>query len=94
MNEIRKSYTEDEIVQRIILAKLNGLQKVSYNITKYYFKFELGDCQILNNLLYVKTRLYIPLNKDNMRYTLIIKEVNIFLLGGHAGQSFINNYQS
>ena len=87
MDEIRKAYTEDEIVQRIIQAKLNGLRKVPYDITKNHFKLELGDCQVLDNLLYVKTRLYVPPNKDNTLYTSIIKEVHTSLPGGHAGRS-------
>lgn len=44
IDKIRKTYTEDEIVQRIIQAKLNGLQKIPYDITKNYFKLEQGDC--------------------------------------------------
>lgn len=87
MDKIRKAYTEDEIVQRIIQAKLNGLRKVPYDITKNHFKLELGDCQVLDNLLYVKTRLYVPPNKDNTLYTSIIKEVHTSLPGGHAGRS-------
>ena len=41
MDKIRKAYTEDEIVQKIIQAKLKGLQKVPYDITKNHFKLEL-----------------------------------------------------
>ncbi len=87
MDEIRKSYTEDEIAQMVIQAKLNGLQKVPYDITKNHFKLELGDCQVLDNLLYVKTRLYVPPNKDNTLYTSIIKEVYTSPPGRYAGQS-------
>ena len=43
MYEIRRAYTEDEIVQRIIQAKLNGLQKVPYDIIKNHFKLELSS---------------------------------------------------
>ena len=94
MDEIRKAYMEDEIVQRIIQAKLNNLRKVLYDITKNHFKLELGDCQVLDNLFYVKTRLYIPPNKDNTLYTSIIKEVHTSLPGGHAGRSSTYNHLS
>ncbi len=87
MDEIWKAYTENEIAKEIIQAKLNGLRKVPYDITKNHFKLELRDCQVLDNLFYVKTRFYVPPNKDNTLYTSIIKEVHPSLPGGRAGRS-------
>ena len=91
IDKIRKAYMEDEIVQRIIQAKLNGLQKVLYDIIKNHFKLKLGDCEVFNNLLYVKTRLYVLSNKDNTLYTSIIKEVHISLPSEHVGRSSTYN---
>lgn len=66
MDEIRIAYTEDEIVQRIIKAKLEGLRKISYDISKNHFKLELGDCKVIDNLLYVRDRLYVPPINDTV----------------------------
>lgn len=82
IDEICNAYTEDEIVQTIIKTKLGSFQKIPHNITKNQFKLELGNCQIIDNLLYIKNRLYILLSKENTLYTWIIKKVHIFLLGG------------
>lgn len=87
IDEIRSAYTEDEIVQRIIKAKLGGLRKIPYDITKNHFKLELGDCQVIDNLLYVRDRLYVPPSKDKTVYARIIKEVHTSLPGRHAGRS-------
>lgn len=37
IDEIRKAYTKDEIVQKIIKAKLESLSKIFYDIIKKYF---------------------------------------------------------
>lgn len=87
IDKIRTSYTEDEIVQRIIKAKQEGLWKIPYDITKNYFKLELGDCKVIDDLLYVRDRLYISPSKDNTLYARIIKEVYTSLPGRHAGLS-------
>lgn len=87
IDKIRKTYTEDEIVQRIIQAELNGLQKIPYDITKNYFKLEQGDCQVFDDLLHIKTRLYVLPNKNNMLYTLIIKEVHSSIPEEYAERS-------
>lgn len=91
MDEIQKVYIKDDIIQRIIQAKLKDFRKIFFDIAKNHFKLELGDYQVLDNLFYVKTRLYVPTNEDNMVYTSIIKEVHIFLPGGYAGRSSIYN---
>ena len=87
IDEIRTAYTEDEIVQRIIKAKLEGLRKIPYDITKNHFKLELGDCKVIDDLLYVRDHLYVPPSKGNTLYARIIKEVHTSLPGGHAGRS-------
>lgn len=38
---------------------------------KNYFKLELRDYQVFNNLLYIKTCFYVLSNKNNILYTLI-----------------------
>ena len=91
IDEIRKAYTKDEIVQKMIQAKLNSLQKIPYDITKNHSKLKLRDCQVLDNLFYVKTRLYILSNKDNALYTSIIQKVHISLPGGYVSRSSTYN---
>ena len=87
IDEICTSYTENEIVQRIIKAKLEGLRKIPYNITKNHFKLKLRDCKVIDDLLYVKDRLCVSPSKENTLYARITKEVHTSLLDGHAGRS-------
>lgn len=52
---------------------------------------ELKDCQVINNLLYVRNRLYVPSSKDNTLYIWIIKKVHTSLPDKNAGQSSTYN---
>ena len=86
IDKICSTYIEDEVVQRIIKTKLGSLRKIPHNITKIYFKLELKDCEVIDNLLYVRDCLYVPPSKDNTLYAQIIKKVHTSLPGGHAGR--------
>lgn len=91
ITKIHNIYTKDEIVQRIIEAKLGSFQKISYYITKNHFKLELEDYHIINNLLYIKDHLYVLPSKNNILYTRIIKKVYSSLLGLYADRSSTYN---
>ena len=53
----------------------------------HHIKIELGQCEIRDDWLYVRNRLYI-LYHDETR-TRIIKEIHKLLLGGYAGRESI-----
>lgn len=78
----------------MIETKLNGFQKVSYDIKKNQFNLELGDCQVLDNQFYVKTRIYVLLNKDTTPYTSIIKKLCIFVPCRYADRLSTNHCPS
>ena len=77
IDKICSAYIKDEIVQKIIKVKLESFRKIPPDITKNHFKLELGDCKVIDNLLYIRDRLYVSLSKDNT----VINSTQYRLLG-------------
>lgn len=82
---IKESYQDDEIVQRVIHAKVSQQRKIPPDLVKEGLKLEIGDCEVINGLLYIGKRLYVPDNPE-LR-TDVIKYIHESLPGGHAGRS-------
>ena len=61
--QIARTYKKDELVQAIIIAKVDGLQKLPSEILKK-IKLSMGDFRMDRDKLYVKKRLYIPDNNE------------------------------
>ena len=59
MTMIRAIYRDDVILQRVMKAKKEKERQMSIDITRIEFKFEFENCEIKNNLLWVRKRLYI-----------------------------------
>ena len=85
MSQVKQAYEEDDIVQRIMVAKTSGQRKIPHDLVKEGVRLELGDCEVHNNMLYVGRRLYVP-ERAELK-TRIIKEIHVSPPGGHAGRS-------
>lgn len=85
MDRIREAYNSDDIAQRIIYTKATDLRKVPQDLLKDSIKLELGDCKVIEYLLYIGKRLYVP-NDPELR-TSIIKQIHDSPLGGHGGRA-------
>lgn len=85
MTQLKEVYGEDDILQRIIAAKVFGQRKIPHDLVKDGVRIELGDCEIYDDMLYVGKRVYVPDNAELK--TRIIKDIHEPLPGGHAGRS-------
>lgn len=85
LRRIKDAYEHDNVIQDIIQAKMSGQRKPPLDIIKNHVKLELGDCRVVNDLLYVSDRLYVPDNPE-LR-TEIIRNIHDTPPGGHAGRS-------
>ena len=70
---IKNVYKYNNIIQNIIQIKISRQRKFSFKIIKNNIKFELRDCKIQKNLLYINNRFYI-LNNSKL-YIKIIKNI-------------------
>ena len=84
MELIRAAYPDDIILQRVMEAKRLGRRRIPIDITRTGLKIELGDCEIRNDLFYVKGRIYVPAKEEV--YTAIIEHIHGSPPGGHAGR--------
>lgn len=85
MDAIRDAYPRDDDLQSIMKAKRTGMRRLPLELLNdRKFKIELGDCQIADDLLYVKGRLYIP-DDDKLR-TEVIRLGHQTYCGGHSGK--------
>ena len=56
---IKIVYSDDVIFQKIIQSKRKNRRRIFKNITKSKMRFELDDCNIINEMLYIKNKLYV-----------------------------------
>ena len=66
---ITRAYKRDELVQAIMMAKVDGLQKLPGEILKK-IKLSIGDLRVNRYKLYIKKRLYILDNNELKVYIL------------------------
>ena len=70
-------------------VKLTKRKKISSNLIKRNVKFELNDCEIKNDLFYVKKRLYV--SKNEKLYTILIQHIHDFSFDEHANKTITYN---
>ena len=83
--KIKNAYPDDVILQRIMESKRSGKRKIPADITKSGVRLELGDCEIIEDLFYVRKRLYVP--NDETLHASILKLFHDSPPAGHAGRS-------
>ena len=91
---MKKVYRENDILQRIIVAKIFNQRKIPYDLIKNEIRIKLEDCEIYNDIFYIKKRIYVL---DNAKLkTRIIKNIHESLLKEYVERLFIydkiNNY--
>lgn len=74
IKQIKIIYSKNVILQRIIKTKRMSKRKIFVNITRTKLKLKLNDCEINNNLFYVKNRLYVF--KNEIIYAIILKNIH------------------
>ena len=85
IEQVKEAHRDDELVQRIIDAKNSGQYRIPPDLIREGLRLELGDCEVIDDTLYVGPRLYVP-DKGNLR-TQVIKHIHEAPPGGHAGRS-------
>lgn len=85
IDRIRQAYPDDEVLQRIMEAKRTGLRRIPVDLTREGVRLELGDCEISDELFWVKDRLYVP--DDEPLQAALIKHIHESPPGGHAGRA-------
>ena len=89
LRRIKNAYKHDDILQNIIQIKISRQKKFPFKIIKNNIKFELRNCKIQKNLLYVNNRFYI-LNNSKL-YTKIIRNIHDPPSKKYANKLFIYN---
>ena len=85
MRAIIDGYPQDPDLQHIIAAKRAGHRRIPWHlINGKGIRVELKDCEIYNDLLYIKNKLYVP-NVESVR-AKVIEDIHGSLPGGHAGK--------
>jgi hypothetical protein len=82
---IRAAYTKDGDLEEIMMAKRKGRRRIPWHLidTKKY-RIELKDCEIIDGLLYVKGKLYVP-DVADLR-TKVVEHIHNSMAAGHAGK--------
>ena len=62
LEHIRKGYNDDAVLQAIVKAKKDGLQRLPFKLIhgEEHLRLELGDCQLTDGLLFVRNKVYVP----------------------------------
>ena len=85
MDRIRQVYLNDVILQRIMEAKREDLKRIPMNIIKEGVRLELEDCEIREDLFWIKDKLYVSSN-ESLHAALII-HIHESPFGDHAGRA-------
>ena len=87
ITQIKEMYIENEIAQRIIITKIFEQKRIFYNLIKKRVRIELKNCEIYNDIFYIKSRFYVF---DNLKLkTKIVKNTYKLLLNKHIKRSSI-----
>ena len=87
MQQILKTYFQDDVFQRVMKAKRSNQRKISIDLVRKELKLKLKDCEIKENLFWMKNRIYV-LEKKSF-YANIIKQTHESLLESHAKRDAI-----
>ena len=85
LEEVKRAYNIDDVTQRLKEAKTSQQRKIPQDLVKANIRIELKDCEVIDDLLYVNRRLYVP-NVPTL-HTAIIRQIHESPPGGHAGRA-------
>lgn len=85
MERITAAYSDDVTLQRIMESKRRGDRRIPADITKIGVRLELGDCELRDDLFYVKNRVYVSQNEELQ--AIILQYIHESPPGGHAGRA-------
>ena len=74
MKRIKTTYFENVTFQKIMQNKRDERKKIFSNITKNEVRLKLKNCQIKNELLYVKNKIYVF--NDEMLHVSILSQIH------------------
>ncbi|KAG9385451.1 Asp-protease-2 multi-domain protein [Pyrenophora tritici-repentis] len=62
LDNIKAAYKDDKVLQAIVKAKKDGLRRLPFKLIhgEEHLRLELGDCEITDELLYVRNKVYVP----------------------------------
>ena len=83
--QIKGAYQNDDICQRVMHAKEADIRKIPQDLLKEGLRLEIGDCEVIDGLLYVRKRLFVP--HQPVLKTKIIKSMHDSPPSGHAGRA-------
>jgi hypothetical protein len=85
VDAIRKAYETDSIVKEIFKAKRDGARRLPHSlISQHHLKIELKDCDVHDDLLYYRRRLFVPFN-NGLRVE-IVRRFHDTPVAGHGGK--------
>jgi len=70
MQRIRTIYLYDTILQVIVKTKINNNRQISYTLIKKSYRIKLNKCEVINNVLYFRSRIFV-LNNKRLRIAII-----------------------
>ena len=87
VKQIRTTYLDDIILQRIMKSKRSDLRRISTDIIKIEVRLKLEDCEIKNELFWVKGKFYVSHNDDV--FSAIFKQIHESSFDEHADRATI-----
>ena len=82
MKLIRTIYFDDIILQRVMKIKRESKRQMSMNITRIELKLKFKECEIKDDLFYVRERIYV--SQDETFHVFILKLMHDFSFARHA----------
>ncbi|KAI1506819.1 rve multi-domain protein [Pyrenophora tritici-repentis] len=85
LDNIKAAYKDDKVLQAIVKAKKDGLRRLPFKLIhgEEHLRLELGDCEITDELLYVRNKVYVPAGAVR---TQVIEQAHKSVCGGHSGK--------
>jgi len=85
MQRIRTVYPHDTTLQVIVKARMNGDRRIPHALIKKSHRIELGECEVIDNILYFRDRIFVP-NSKRLR-TAIIQYLHKAPPADHPGRT-------
>ena len=82
MKNIKTAYSDDVILQRIMKSKRQEHRRIPVDITKTDVRLKFENCEIKENLFYVKNRVYVFQNDE--LYVEILRHIHETSSEGHV----------
>ena len=84
---IKTTYSNDIILQRIMKSKRNELRRISIKIIIIEIRLKLDDCEIKDDLFWMKDKLYVF--QDDDVFVVILKQIHELSFEKHASKVII-----